>query len=122
MIIQIANLVSGFVLSGSLLGEIKGLRETVVRAERMLSPYKRLLGVVEFTLGVLQLLDRADVIFVSFLTGGFPQALLAVALGILLAGSLLDRIPGIRLLHKLLLPYGQAIGVLGMLVGLSAFL
>lgn len=122
MIIQTLNLISGFALSGSVLGGINGLRETVTKAEHALSPYKKTLGIVVFVLGILQILDRLDFLQLYFLTGGFPQAFFAVAMGVLLAGTGLKMIPGVAKLHAFLWPYRQGIGIVGMLIGLSALL
>lgn len=119
-ITPIINIISGLILSGSILRKIDALREPMQKFQAMMAPYELTLGVVTFVLGVLNLINRTGLGNIWYFHGGYGQSLFAIAMGILLAGEYVKKYSWSTKAYEALLPYREPIGFVGFLVGLSA--
>jgi hypothetical protein len=124
MIIQLANIGAGFVLGAPQLKKIAGIREHVHKVHGKLELYRREMGMGEFALGVIALLHRAMVIDVPIWNFGssYPQAIAAIAMGLLLAEHTFKKYPVSRDIVKILSPHAEWIGIAGIAVGFFSIL
>lgn len=123
MILQLANIVCGFLLAASRLKEF-GARETIEKLEAALSPYRARLGLAELILGILALVERLGVLHVPIPEFGssFPQALPAIAMGLVLGADYFAKYPDIHARISQLKEHAEWIGILGIAVGLGSLL
>ncbi len=121
-ITPIINVLSGLVLSGSILKKIGALKEPMQKFQTTMAPHELTLGVVTFVLGVLNLINRTGLGYIWYFHGGYGQSLFAIAMGILLAGEHAKKYSWGAKVYGALLPYREPIGFVGFLVGLSAII
>ena len=123
MIIQVANIVSGFALAAPKLGESIG-REHIEKAHRGLAPYLTTIGRIELVLGLIALIDRMGLVSLPFLNLGssYPQAIPAILMGLVLAGPTWMRIPTLARIVTSLEPHRAILGYIGIAVGLGSLL
>lgn len=121
MIMQILNIVCGTLLAAPKLKEW-GLGSIVAPLENWLVGAREKLGLTMLVLGALALLDRLGVWNVPIPEFGasFPQALPALALGLLLASDLAGKYPVLARIRGKLEPVSVGFGLLGMAVGLGS--
>lgn len=123
MILQIANIVAGFVLA---LPGLKnwGGKESLEKIEANVHSMKENIGLVTLVLGLIGLVDRTNIISFHIVDFGssYPQALPTILTGALLALPKLERFPAIATQVKKLLPYTFGLGLLSMAVGLGSLL
>lgn len=121
MVLQTANIVAGFVLGASKLKEF-GAKEHIEKGEGHLAPFRNMIGIAILVLGVLGLLDRMGImnIRIPFLGLGssYPQALPAIAMGLLLSSHLFQKFTGLHTFIEKMRPYEGWLGIYGILTGL----
>lgn len=119
MIIQLTNIVSGFVLSAPKLKELVGGKgaEHIVAAETKLNAFRGTIGIIELVLGAVGLFER----IISH-GSSFPQSLAALACGALLAPHLFEKYPSMQAYVEKMKPYTIWIGLAGLAIGLGSLL
>ncbi|MBI2120645.1 MAG: hypothetical protein HYT94_03415 [Parcubacteria group bacterium] len=102
MIIQLTNAVSGFVLSAPKLKELIGEKgaEHIASVETKLNAFRGAIGIGELVLGAVALVER-----IIGNGSSFPQALIALACGALLAPHLFEKYPAARNMVEKMKPY-----------------
>ncbi len=125
MLIQLVNIISGFVLAAPKLKALAGNKVAhVEKAESTLNAFRGFIGIAAFILGVCALLGRLGIVFFGmFLLGSsFPQGISAVLCGLLLAPHLFANVPAIVDFTAKIKPYAEWIGVIAIFVGLDSLL
>ncbi len=124
MILQTANIVSGFVLSSSKIKEHEKVRTHVERVENLFLPHRETIGIVVLVLGVVGLLARLGLSFLwfSILGVSYPQAIPAILIGLVLSESRFRKYPAFHKFIVLLTQHQVAIGFVGMASGLGSLL
>jgi hypothetical protein len=124
MIIQITNIVSGFVLSAPKLKELVGGKgaEHIVAAETKLNAFRGTIGIIELVLGAVALIERLGIFYGSGIGSSFPQAFAALACGALLAPHLFEKYPKIQAHVEKMKPYAVWIGLGALAIGLGSIL
>ncbi|OGZ07083.1 MAG: hypothetical protein A3C93_01655 [Candidatus Lloydbacteria bacterium RIFCSPHIGHO2_02_FULL_54_17] len=125
MVIQLTNIVAGFALAAPKLKKFGAAAGTVEDAHAKLAPYLGTLGVIELVLGAAALIERLSIAHYGF--GGFgssfPQAAVAILMGLLLAPHLFGRFPAVRnFISGTLVTRAEWIGILGIAIGLGSLL
>ncbi len=123
MIIQVANIVSGFALAAPKLAEFGG-KEHIEKAHGGMLPYLKTIGIVELILGILALLDRMGIFNMHVMNFGssYPQAIPGVLMGLVLASSVFTQYEGVANLIKKIEPHKVTLGLVGIAVGLGSIL
>ena len=120
MILQIVNIGAGALLTSTV------IKKHVPSAENFFTkvqPYEAGFGVVVLVLGVMGLLQRLGIFYFSFSLGAsFPQALPAIASGLLLGAPLLSRYAAFKTASDKLQEYSTYVGMICILVGLGSLL
>jgi hypothetical protein len=124
MILQLTNIVSGFILSAPKLKELVGGKgaEHIVAAEAKLNTFRGTIGIIELVLGAVALVDRLGILFIGGIGASFPQAFAALACGALLAPHLLEKYPAMKSLVEKMKPYEVWIGLAALAIGLGSML
>lgn len=124
MLIQTANIVSGFILSAPKLKELVGGKgaEHIVAAETKLNAFRGTIGVIELIFGAIALIERLSSIHIGGIGSSFPQSIVALACGALLAPHLFEKYPAVQTQVKKMEPYTVWIGLAGIVVGLGSIL
>lgn len=123
MIIQIANIVSGFALSAPKLAEF-GAREAIEKIHAFLTPYLTTIGIAECVIGALALFDRMGILNLPLYNFGssYPQAIPAILMGLLLASSTFEKNAHISSFIEKLKAHQTLLGFIGIAVGLGSLL
>lgn len=121
MLLQVLNIAMGFIAA------LPGLRERnwfKSDLEKKTDSWKAYLGLVGLVFGVLGLLVRMDILppFNYRLGASYPQTIPAILLGLLLAGTILDKYSFLRTITRKLAPHAFWLGILGIVVGLGSIL
>ena len=119
-LVGFANLISGFILIFPWLKRVGISNDTIEDGFKKLEPYRNVLGIIDFCLGGVSLLNRMGTIYVSFLPGGYPQSLVVIGVGLTLGYHALKGIEPVYKFAKKLEPYQEYIGGVGILFGLHA--
>ncbi len=95
-----------------------------MRLESWLNGVREKLGLAALILGALALIDRLGVLNVPIPEFGasFPQAVPALALGLLLAAGIAAKYPVLGRIRQTLEPETAWVGLLGMAVGIGSLL
>lgn len=123
MIIQSANIVSGFILATPKLREF-GAKEFVDKLSDTLRPYQNTIGLTVLALGVLGLIARLGILSMGIPMFGasFPQSIPAILIGLIMSESHFVKYPAIHQHIVKLVPHKVSIGLLGMAVGIGSIL
>lgn len=122
MIIQVSNIVSGFVLASPKLKELGG-KETIEKAESSLNKFRGTIGLIALVLGITALLERMQFEMpIGLLGSSYPQAIIAIVIGLILSARLFAGYPAIQSIIKQLSGYAEWIGIAGIVVGLYSLL
>jgi hypothetical protein len=123
MIIQLSNVVSGFILAAPKLKTLAA-KEHVEQAESKLNEFRGTIGLIELVIGVVALLQRMGIVYFYFplLGSSYPQALIAIAIGLILSANFFEKWPSVHEQIDKLENYGEWIGVLGIAVGLLSLI
>ena len=124
MIIQIINILSGLVLSTPILKALAGTKgaEHIAGVETTLNSFRVVIGIAALVLGVVALIERLGIVYVGSIGASFPQALAALACGVLLAPNLFQKFPAIQASIQKLAPYAAWVGIAGVAIGLGSLL
>lgn len=122
MIIQITNIIAGFILSAPKLKELIGGKgaEHIVAAETKLNAFRGTIGVIELVLGAVALIEHLGIFRDTGIGSSFPQAFAALACGALLAPHLFEKYPVIQAHVEKMKPYTVWIGLAGLVIGLGS--
>jgi hypothetical protein len=123
MIIQIANIVSGFALAAPKLAEFGG-KEAIEKVHGAMMPHMKTIGVIELILGLVALIDRMGILTIPIMNLGssYPQALPAILIGLVLGGGAFLKNEALSSFVTKLEPYRMHLGIIGIAVGLGSIL
>lgn len=123
MILQLANIISGFILAAPMLAAWGG-RAFIDKALHALAPLTSAIGVVELVLGVLGFLERAGLLrfYIPHLGASYPQTIPAMLVGLILCASYFSKMSGMSAMIDKLKPYQEWIGVMAIVSGLNSIL
>ena len=120
MVIQVTNIVSGFLLSEPMIKKVIQ-HEGIPELEAKLARYSGTIGVVELILGCVALVERVlGLYLVPVLGASYPQAIPAILMGLLLASHLFDSNPTMQGYIAKIRPYSGWVGLLGIAVGVGS--
>ncbi len=119
MIIQLANIISGFILALPKIAEIGG-RERFALVRTKILPYQKMIGVIELLLGVIALIERIGLLpfYIPDLGSSYPQAIPAILAGLLLASTYFENKPSLANFINQLKPFAIWIGLFTLLAGI----
>ena len=121
LLIQPANVLCGFLLSETIIGKIEPLKEPAEKLHRALVQYETPIGVAEFVIGLVNLVNRIGFgFYVPYFTGGYPQSFAALAMGLLLADKFFMKYEWAKPAITAIQPYREYVGLAGLVIGLSA--
>jgi hypothetical protein len=122
MIMQIVNIASGVVGAASLVRE-KITHQEVHGALDKVHPYEMRIGVVTVVFGLMALVERLGLVHFGLPLGSsFPQALPAIALGLVLGAPYFERISFLKSIIAFLAPYREWLGLIAIASGLGSLL
>ena len=123
MILQLANIISGFILAAPLLATWGG-RAFIDKALHALAPLTSAIGVVELVLGIIGLLERAGLLrfYIPHLGASYPQTIPAILVGLILCAPYFIKTSGINAIIEKMKPYREWIGVMAIVSGLNSIL
>ncbi len=121
MIIQLVNILAGVLLCASYINQ-KVTHQTVAQAMRSIGLYQAEIGIITLIIGIIALLQRLGLFFGFYIGASFPQALPAMAAGLLLGYPLIKQFGFIEPAVRALEPYREIIGVIAILAGLGSLL
>ncbi len=125
MIIQIANIIAGFLLAAPKIKTwVPKSAEHVATAETRLSAFRSVIGIIALVLGLAGLIERLGIFYFGIDSFGasLPQAIPALLSGLLLARDTFDKFPVVTNFIKNLEPYAAWIGVFAIFAGLGSLL
>lgn len=123
MVIQTTNIIAGFLLAAPKLKQFGG-GEHIEALHGKLLAFSGMIGVIELVLGVLALIERMGLAYFPIPSFGssYPQALPAIAIGLILSAHLFEKYPIMRDFIMKLKVYEVSLGIFGIVVGLGSLL
>jgi hypothetical protein len=123
MVIQTTNIIAGFLLAAPKLKQFGGGEHVEVIHGKLLA-FSGTIGVIELVLGVLALIERMGLAYfpIPMFGSSYPQALPAIAIGLILSAHLFEKYPAMRDFITKLKVYEVALGIMGIAVGLGSLL
>lgn len=123
MVIQTVNVVAGFVLAAPKLKSFGGA-EHITALEGRLNAFRGWIGVGTLALGIAALLERMMIVQLSIPSFGssYPQALVAIAMGLILTENLFAKYPQFQGHIGRLKDHAEWIGLAGVAIGLGSIL
>lgn len=121
MLIQLTNIASGLILLTPELQKINALKSFGNDLHRLAAPHLKWIGIAEFALGIVALLDRMDIIHTN-LWSSYPQAVFAIPMGLLLASNFFHKYDIARSAINAIQPYKAYVALGGIIVGLNSIL
>ncbi len=123
MLIQTTNIIAGFLLAAPKLKQWGGGEHVEGMHEKLLA-FSGVIGVIELVLGVLALIERMGLAYfpIPMFGSSYPQALPAIAIGLILSAHLFEKYPTMHDFITKLKVYEIALGLLGIAVGLGSIL
>jgi hypothetical protein len=122
MLIQLANIACGVILLNPELNNSKTFKTFGHKLHSITHPYLQHIGIIECVLGIAMLLDRMDILRLHNLWSSYPQALIAIPMGLLLASSYFHKYELTRKIITAINPYRAYIALGGIIVGLNSLL
>ena len=121
MILPIVNIIAGFVLA---MPRFKNwfAKQSIEAAEVRLNKSRVTIGVVTLILGIFGIIKRSTFMYEwSWHYGSsYPQAIIAIVIGLLLAIDLFKNKPTIHVHIAQVNKYGDWIGIIGIVAGITA--
>ncbi|HEY4498892.1 MAG TPA: hypothetical protein VJH94_02390 [Candidatus Paceibacterota bacterium] len=120
MLIQLGNIVAGFVLASPKIKTWFKNPEAGTQmgtVETRLNNFRGSIGIIELVLGVLVILQSFGGGYNSFLGHGLLQGVAAVLMGLILGANFFQKFPAIRDIIPKVQAYSEWIGVAGIVVG-----
>jgi hypothetical protein len=122
MLLQIANIAGGVILSSSLIQE-KVKNQNTEKFFAQAHSYEVPIGIVLVLLGCIGLVERLGILYFGINLGSsFPQALPAILSGLLLAQSYFRRFPQLEPVLNLLRMHKNILGIVAILCGAGSLL
>ena len=126
MILPIANVLTGFVLSAPKLKELF-LKQDIEKAEGALNGFRTPIGVAILLLGVVGLLKRASLFGIMYewswnYGSSYPQALIAIVMGLLLCANFFSKWPALHSRIMEINKYSEWIGIPGIFICLGSLI
>ncbi len=118
MVIQVVNIVGGFVLAAPKLKEWTS-KEHVEGAEQKLTKFRGVIGFIALILGILALLGNFGLYFMPYMFWAMPlQSVAAIAIGLILSANFFAKWPKVSGFVSSLERNGEWIGVAGIVIGI----
>ena len=119
MLILIVNIIAGFMLAAPMLKKLGGAQE-IEKAQSGLNNFRGVIGIIALVLGVIALIQRLGIVWMyTGLYDSFPQAIIAIIMGLMLAANFFQKYASVHNFIQSLEKYSEWIGVLGIIIGLS---
>ncbi len=122
MLIQLANIIGGVLLSSAFISQRlvnKSADDTIKRIQF----YEAEIGIGVLIIGILALIERLGIVYFNIHLGSsFPQAIPAIATGLILGYPFLKQFGFLESAVRYLEPHRTAIGIIAVLVGLGSLL
>ncbi len=110
MIIQLANIISGFILAAPKIAEFGG-KNQIEKLQSSLLPYQKTIGIIELALGLFALIERVGIFHIGNLGSSYPQAIPAILAGLILSEPVFHNSPKVTEIIGKLKPHGVWIGL-----------
>lgn len=121
MILQLVNIVSGILLTSTIIKEKFSNKEVGDFLDK-LHVYESEIGVGVFILGILGLVERLGFFYIGSIGASFPQSLPAIAAGLLLGAPMLKQFSFLDSASGTLTPYRTIVGIICIACGLGSLL
>lgn len=123
MLVQLSNVVAGFVLAAPKIKQLAA-KDHVEKAEATLTKFRGVMGIVALVLGVIALLGNFSysLMFFPLAGAGLLQALVSIAIGLILSANFFAKSPQISGFIAKLEKHGEWIGVVGVVIGILGLL
>ena len=121
MLIEIGNIVGGFIAGADGIRKLGVAEEAVARGQAQLAPYRNTIARLLFAVAILNLVDRW-IFEIPLFNGSFPQSIVALALGLILDQSIFGAAQWAQNARKAMAGWETAIGILGIIIGLAALI
>ena len=126
MILPIANIISGFVLAAPKLKEWFA-KHDIEHAEGALNKFRLPIGIIILILGIVGLLKRASLAGLSYEAAwhygsSYPQALIAIVMGLLLCTNLFAKWPTLHSRIMTMNKYSEWLGILGLVIAIGSLI
>jgi hypothetical protein len=124
MILPIANILAGFLLAAPKLKEWF-LKQHIESTEGTLNKFRAPIGIIILLLGIVGLIKRMSLFGIMYewswhYGSSFPQGIIAILMGLLLCANFFSKWPTLHVRIMGVSKYGEWLGILGILVALSA--
>jgi hypothetical protein len=119
MLVNLSNIVAGFVLAAPKIKQIVS-KGHVEQAEQKLAKFRGTMGIIALILGVIALLGNFSysLMFFPLAGAGLLQALVSIAIGLILSANLFAKSPQIAGFIVKLEKYAEWIGIVGIVIGI----
>ena len=126
MILPIANFIVGFVLAAPRIKEWFA-KQSIEKVEEPLNKFRFPIGIIILILGIVGLLKRMSLAGLRYewswhYGSSFPQALIAIVMGLLLCANFFTKWPTFHTRIMAMKKYSDWLGILGMLMSISSLL
>ena len=126
MVIQLVNIVGGFVLGSPKIKQWVS-KEHVENAEQKLSQFRGMIGIVALVIGGIAFLGNLGLFSPFFFFPGLfwappLQSLAAIAIGLILSANLFIRWPKVSGFISKLEQHGEWVGLAGIIIGILGLL
>ncbi len=123
MIIQLGNVVSGFILAAPKLKEM-GAKGHIEQVEARLNPVRGIIGLVVLVAAVISFLQSVGLVYINYyLFGAGPlQALVGFLIGLILSATWFEKFPKVHTFIGKLKVHEVWIGMVGVVIGLIGLL
>jgi hypothetical protein len=118
MVIQVVNIVGGFVLAAPKIKEWVS-KEHVEGAEQKLNKFRGTIGLVALILGVIALLGNLGLYYPPYMLWGMPlQSIAAVVIGLILSANFFAKWPKVAAFVASLEKNSEWIGIAAIIIGI----
>ena len=122
MLAHLSYVAAGFILGAPKLKQIVS-KTHVEQAEAKLLKFRGAMGVIALVLGVIALLGNFSYsIYFPLIGGGFLQALVSIAIGLILSANLFSKSTQLSGFIAKLEKHGEWIGIAGIIIGVLGLL
>lgn len=123
MIIQLGNVVSGFILAAPKLKEM-GAKGQIEQAEAKLNPVRGIIGLIVLIASVISFLQSVGAVYLNYyIFGAGPlQALVGFVIGLILCATWFEKFPKVHEVIVKLKVHEVWIGMVGIVIGIIGLL
>lgn len=123
MIVQLGNVVSGFILAAPKLKEM-GAKGQIEQVEARLNPVRGTIGLIVLISAGISFLQSVGLVYLNyFLFGAGPlQALVGLLIGLILCATWFEKFPKVHEFIQKIKVYEIWIGMVGVVIGIIGLL